>query len=296
MEYSKTYFILPTTVYKPDDYIQLGQVITDPRKPFERLAKPLPLEGPLRPRTSPILEWSATNVKTRESSVGIFSRVVSIMATEASGSQSQHEALSWEAALLETQFFEISEDPTYVERTAKVTAVEEWLKQHRRFGKTVYMITGLKIAKKPGKVTYDGADTSTLAVNLRATLDPENTIEAGGAAGNLRSEATAYEARVETAYIFAYRLRKLRVIWRNQFKIGDYKAGGNLYGTDNRRVNLGASEGDEDNDSMCEIESVSLERDDFGASLPKKDKQIRAVDEQDNSSCLVIEIDVKNLG
>ncbi|KAK4070958.1 uncharacterized protein Triagg1_6325 [Trichoderma aggressivum f. europaeum] len=295
MEYSKTYFILPTTIYKPDDYIQLGQIITDPRKPFERLAKPLPLEGPLRPHTSPLLEWSATNVKTGECSVGIFSHVVNIMAAEASGSQSQHEALSWEAALLETRFFEISEDPTYVERTAKVPAVEEWLKQHRRFGKTVYMITGLKIAKNPGKVAYDGADTSTLAVNLRATLDPENALEAGVAAGNLRSGVTAYEARAETAYIFAYRLRKLRVTWRNRFRIGDYKAGGNLYGANNRGVDMRVSEEEEDEDSMFEIESVSFERGDFGASLPKKDKRFRAFDEQDNSACLAIQVDVKNL-
>lgn len=293
MEYSKTYFILPTTVYKPDDYIQLGQVITDPRKPFERLAKPLPLKGHLKPRISPALEWSATNVKTGEFSVGIFSHVVNIMTAEASGSQSRQEALSWQAALLETQFFEISEDPTYVERTVKITAVEEWLKKHRRFGKTVYMITGLKIAKNPGKIAYDGTDTSNLAVNLKARLDPEDAVEAGAAASNQKSESTTYEARADMAYIFAYRLRKLRVTWHNQLKLGDYKAGGNLYGAGNREGHV--SEEDEYDDSAFEIERVSFEREDFGASMPRKDKKFQAVDEQDNSSCLVIQVDTKNL-
>jgi hypothetical protein len=82
MDHPKPYFLLPTTVYKPNDLIQLGQVITDPRKPFERLAKPLPLRGPLEARTAPALEWSATNTKTGDSSVGVFARVVNIMKAE----------------------------------------------------------------------------------------------------------------------------------------------------------------------------------------------------------------------
>lgn len=295
MDHSKTYFILPTTVYKPDDYIQLGQVITDPRKPFERLVKPLPLEGALKPRTSPALEWSATNAKTGESSTGVFAHVVNIMTAEASGGQSQNETQTWEAALLETRFFEISEDPTYVERTAKVAAVEGWLKKHRRLGKTVYMITGLKIAKNPGKVTYDGSDASNLAVNLKATLDPEGAVEAGGEASHQRSGATTYEGKPEAAYVFAYRLRKLRVAWRNKFKLRDYKMGGNLYDAGRGEVDAEVGGGDEDDDSAFEMESVSFEQNDFGVSLPAKDKKFQAVDEDDDSACIVIRAATQNL-
>ncbi|KAH8129105.1 hypothetical protein FP744_10000018 [Trichoderma asperellum] len=295
MDYPKTYFILPTTVYEPDDYIQLGQVIIDPRKPFERLAKPLPLEGTIRPRTSSDVEWSATNAKTGEASAGIFAHVVNMMTAEASGSQFQHEALTWQASLLETQFFEISDDPSYVERTVKVAAVEEWLKKHRRLGKTVYMITGLKIAKHPGKITYDGADTSNLAANLKATLDPEGVLQAGGAASHQKSDAMTYEATTKAAYIFAYRLRKLRVTWGSKFKLGDYKAGGDLYGT-GRKVNAKVSGDHEDDDSAFEIESISFEQGDFGTSLPAKDKKFWAVDEEDGGPCLVIQAATKTLG
>lgn len=288
MKYPKTWFILPTTIYKPDDYIKLGQVITDPRKPFERLTQPLPLEGDLKPRTSPALEWSATNAKTGESSVGVFAHVVNIMTAEASGGKSQDETQTWEAALLETQFFEISEDPKYVERTAKVAAVEEWLKKNRRFGKTVYMITGLKIAKNPGKVTYDGSDSSNLNVKLKTTLDPQGVVEGGGEVKHDRSNAATYEERPEAAYVFAYRLRKLRMIWRNKLAVRDYKAGGDLYGLPQGSIDSGVVGNDDDDDSAFEIESVLFEEKDFGESLPARDKKFEAVDEDDDTACLVI--------
>ncbi|KAF2805710.1 uncharacterized protein BDZ99DRAFT_466646 [Mytilinidion resinicola] len=288
MKYPKTWFILPTTIYKPNDYIELGQVITDPRKPFERLAQPLPLEGVLAPRTSPSLEWSATNTKTSESSVGIFAHVVNIMTAEASGGKSQDETQTWKAALLETRFFEISEDPTYVDRTTKVKAVEEWLKKNRRLGKTVYMIVGLKIAKNPGMVTYDGSDSSNLNLNLKATLDPNGVVEGGGEIRRDTSNAVTYEERPEAAYVFAYRLRKLRVAWHNKFALGDNKAGGDLYGLPQGKIDSEGIGKGQDDDSAFEIESVLCEELDFGESLPVKDKKFEAVDEEDDSVCLVI--------
>ncbi|RMJ18503.1 hypothetical protein CDV36_001783 [Fusarium kuroshium] len=295
MDHPKTYFILPTTIYKPDDYIQLGQVITDPRRPFERLAKPLPLEGPLEPRIAPAIEWSATNTKTGEASVGVFAYVVNLMTAEASGGKSRNEAQTWEAALLETRFFEISEDPTYVEQTAKIAVVEEWLKKHRHLGKTVYMITGLKIAKNPGKVTYDGSDASNLAVNLKAALNPEGVVEGRCEASHQRSGATTYEEKPEGAYVFAYRLRKLRVTWKHKFKLHDYKKGGDLHGVSRGGAGVSFSEEDEDDVSAFEMESVLLEQNDFGASLPAKDKKFQAVDEDDDSACLVIRATAEDL-
>jgi hypothetical protein len=289
----KTYFILPTTIYKPDDYIQLGQVITDPRKPFERLAKPLPLEGNLKPRTSPELEWSASNTNTGELSVGVFAHVVNIMKAKVSGGQNQYESQTWQAALLETQFFEISEDPTYVERTARIEAVEEWLKKHRHLGKTVYMITGLKIAKNPGKITYDGSDASNLAMDLETTLDPKGVVRAGGEANVQKSDATTYEARPGTAYIFAYRLRRLRVTWRNKLKLSEYKTGADLYAAGRKGVDAEVVMEDKDDTSAFEFENVEFEQDDFGASLPAKDKKFRAVDDEDGSPCLVIQTSAK---
>lgn len=290
MNHPKTFFILPTTIYRPDDFIQLGQVITDPRKPFERLAEPLPLEGALQPRNSPTVEWSATNVRTGETSVGIFAHVVNLITAQASAGQSHNETQTWEAARLETQFFEVSADPTYIERTARATAVEEWLKQHRHLGKTVYMITGLKIAKSPGKVTFGDSDTLDVSAALKATLDPEGAIEGGGEANHHRLNATAQASRPEEAFVYAYRLRKLKVTWRHKFKLDDYMTGAELHGVGGRQDDVEEDEGDGDDPSSFVMEDVSYDNRDFGASLPAKDKKIQAVDEEDNSPCIVIPV------
>ncbi|KAI1085198.1 hypothetical protein F5B20DRAFT_133472 [Whalleya microplaca] len=295
MKHDKTYFILPTTIYKPDDLIQLGQVITDPRKPFERLTKPLPFDGILKPRISQDYEWSATDTKTGGSSVDIFTHFVNMIRAGILSAQYQHEVQTWEKAFLETQFLEISEDPTYVERTAKVETVEEWLKEHRHLGKTLYMITGLKIVKNPGKIAYDDSDTLSLAANLKATIGPKGILQAGGEASKQRSNGVTFEAKPEASFLFAYRLRKLRVTWRNKFKLGDYKKGGDLYSVGDRGVKIQMNRDDEDEYSAFEIDSVAYEQEDFGQLLPAKDKKFEAVDEEDSCSCLIIQVAAKKI-
>lgn len=306
-EQPKTYFIIRPVDYKPNDLIRLGQVITDPRKPFERLAEPLPLTGPLKPRVSPMKEWKVTNNVTGDSAVGLFAQVVNIVKAEASAGQSSGEVASWNAALLETRFFEISEDaeiPSYVERTARIPRVEKWLRENRHRGKTVYMITGLKIAKRPGKVAYDSSRDFNLDLNLQATVDPQGAVQAGVKGSTKSTTGTTQEATPQHAYVFAYRLRKLSVGWRDKtkLKLGGTKGGGELHGTKpeyggmreqgEKEVEDEAEDGD-DLDTY-EMETFGVDKDDFGVSLPAKDKKIEAFDEEDNSPCLVIR--TKNLG
>lgn len=66
MASEKIYFILRTQIYHPDDYIQLGQVITDQNAPYKRLAPPAAalLTPPYKPRISKQGDWVATNTKT----------------------------------------------------------------------------------------------------------------------------------------------------------------------------------------------------------------------------------------
>jgi hypothetical protein len=298
MKYPKTYFIWPTTKYVPDDLIQLGQVITDPRCPFRRLSKPLPLEGDLKPRTAPSTEWTATNTKTGESSVGVFAHAVSAIKAGISGSSSQNEAQTWEAARLETQFFELDEDhasPSYVDRTAKIPEVAQWLADNRRPGKTVYMITGLKIAKNPGKYTFDGSEASSLKADATTTVDPNQAVKLGAEASRQRSDAATTEEKPEVSFVFAYRLRKLKVTWRNNLKVDEYQTGGDLYSAGHRTATMDAVEKDVDDDASYDLEDVSAEKGDFGAGLPAKDKKLEAFDEVDGDKCLVIECRASSL-
>ncbi|KAK3940968.1 hypothetical protein QBC46DRAFT_259782, partial [Diplogelasinospora grovesii] len=168
----------------------------------------------------------------------------------------------------------INEDPTYVKWTAKVMAVEGWLKKHRRLRKTVYIIMRLKITKNLGKVTYNRSDASNLTVNLKVTFNLEEAVEAGGEASYNKLSVITYEEKLKVAYVFTYRLRKLKVVWRNKFRLGNYKMGGNLYGAARKRVDAEVGREDKDNDSAFKIESVSFKQHDFGGSLLTKDKKL----------------------
>jgi hypothetical protein len=147
------------------------------------------------------------------------------------------------------------------------------------------MITGLKIARDPAKVTYDGSDAADLAANLETTLDPEQTIKAGGEASRHRSNAATYNETPKSAYVFAYRLRKLQVVWRKRFALRDYQTGGDLHGID--RGDISSDESGDDEDGV-EIESYAFEQQDFGRKLPEREEKLVAVDENDNTACLVI--------
>jgi hypothetical protein len=242
----------------------------------------------LAPRISFSSNWTLTQTETNGASAGVFANFINILKAEASGGKSGAETRSWETATLETQYFEISEDPSYVERTAKVPAVEEWLKKHRHLGKTVYMLAGVKIARLPGKVTYDSSDATNMAANVKGSVDPQGLVEAGGEASHQKSAAAALSETPETSFVVAYRLRRLRVSWRrDNFNVSDYLEGADLHGIGERRA---ASESpvDEGNDGSWQIKSISSDGNDFGPSLPAKDKKIEAVDEDDGSACLLI--------
>ncbi|EKG16263.1 hypothetical protein MPH_06517 [Macrophomina phaseolina MS6] len=120
------------------------------------------------------------------------------------------------------------------------------------------MITGLNIAKNSEKVTYDCFGVPNLDANLRATLRLEGYVKVGSEASHQGSAATIYEERPETTYVFAYRLRKLRVRRRNKFKLHYYRAGGNLNDVGRERVNVEGDLENKDNDSAFEMESASF--------------------------------------
>ncbi len=296
MREPRAYFILRPKVCGPDACIQLGQVITDPRKPSQRLAEPLPLGGKLKPQRVAV-EWSAYDGRVGGAPAGVFAHAVKLATTEAgaeaeSGS-SWGDKENWDAAILETYFFEPSEDPTYAQRTAKIPIVDGWLKEHRGEGKTVYMITGLKIAKDPDQIAGEGSkDLHQPGASLQSVFDPEGRLGTRGNAGHGSSAQTTHEDSPSDGYIFAYRLRRLKVLWRKAQSTHDQQ-GGKAHSKGSARVDGRPDRRVQDQDPDFEIEHVSLEQDDFGALLPAKDKKLPAVDEYDNTACVVVPVATK---
>lgn len=283
----KVWFVLPSLIYKPDDYIQLGQVINDPRKPQERLAKPLPLPEALKPRESISKDLNLTKTDSGEAAVSVFAHIVNIVTADLSGSRSRAETLGRTAAVLETQYFEITEDPSYVDNTSKVQQVEQELKKLRTRGKTVYMITGIKIARLPGKATSESSDSSALAAKGEAVVDPQGAARVGAEVSSKKSAATTVAETPDDPYVVAYRLRRLRVSLRGRLKVDGDLEGADMHGVGWRSPDA-ASAADQGRDEDWEVDGVSADLNDFGSALPAKDKKLKAVDEEDGRPCLVI--------
>ncbi|KLJ11514.1 hypothetical protein EMPG_13294 [Blastomyces silverae] len=300
MSHPKTYFILPTTAYAPDDLIRLGQVIVNPRIPYRRLAEPLPLEGKLIPRKAAVVEWSASKVDNHATNAGIFAHFRGLLDAEASSNKSQIEKYNWEGALLETHFIELDEDPEYVFKTAtEVPAVLQWLEKNwpNISGRMLYMITGIKTASTPGKATYDGVDKRDVAAKLKATapLHPGGGVPAklGAEAGYHNSGDIHLEGTPQDSFVFAYQLRKIHIDWRRKTRLGDHVGGADLHGEGpSTRIRGSPCQQNREEVADYEIDSATYDIDDFGASLPRRDVKVAGVDESDRQQCLMIQATV----
>jgi len=285
----KTYFVIPSTAYKPDDYIKLGQVITHPMKPFVRLADPLPLDGTLAPRISRVREWTGESTKEGGASIGLFSRFLSNMKNETSITKTKHEHHTWKIAVLETQYFEVGADPSYITRTSELPEIADWLRKTRRFGKSLYMVTGLKIAQGPSVRTYSLVRGGDQMAGFQATVSSVigGGFGAGVQAAHGSNSRMTHSLEPEDAYVFAYRLGRLRVTWKQQLnvRVEDYATRADLHGES--EVNMPRST-DAHEEEMVEVERVEVEDSDFGPSLPSRFKRFDAIDEDDGSQCLVI--------
>ncbi|CAI4213173.1 unnamed protein product [Parascedosporium putredinis] len=285
----KTYFIIPSTEYKPDDYIKLGQVITHPMKPFVPLAKPLPLDGALAPRISQVREWTGESTKEDNASIGLFSRFLSIMKNEASVTKTKHEHQTWKIAVLETQCFEVSVDPSYITRTSKIPEVVDWLRNIGWYGKPLYMVTGLKIAQGRSVRTYNLDTGGDQKANFQATVSslPGGDFGAGVQATRGSNSQMAHSSESDEAYVFAYRLGKLKVTWKQQLSshVEDYAPQADLHGES--EVNMRRSTAAHGKE-MLEIERAEVKDHDFNSFLSARFERFKAIDEDDGKQCLVI--------
>jgi hypothetical protein len=294
MAFSKTYFSIPTPIYKPDDLIQLGQVIKDPAIPFERLAPPPKLEGALTPRISSLNEVVVTSTKTRAVSVGLSAQVLEFINGELSAERSSGETLTWEAAGVETRYFEPAEDEeALIAQISTHKAVRQVLKRFGGFGQSAYVVTGLKIALRPGLIRQQADQGTGVSGQLKAVVSPEGAVQAGVQAGSTRSVGTSVEGTATDSYVFAYQLRKISVNrLTGKAAIGGQVKGGDLYGIG------GGGSGSDSDDSLGEDEDLgdktpeidrdlSIDREDYGSKLPGAVFEKREVDLGDDKYLLV---------
>jgi len=284
----KTYFVIPTTDYPPGRLVQLGQVIKDPTLPFRRVAPPMELKDKLKPDISRIREFVATNKQSGAVSVGLKVRILSVIEGEAKAERSADATLTWEAAELETQYFEPDEDPTFLAQLQEDKEVLKWLRKARYPGKSAWVITGLKIARKPGSIKCSVYDRSSIEAQLNAVADPQGQVQVGASAGATREVATEVGGKPVGSYVFAYQLREIKVsAFTGKASIGEYRQGGRLFGdgddSDSDELDSDSDadfdvEGDEDGGPPKPAEGLTLDPASFGSQLPAMGFEKKEVD------------------
>ena len=295
----KTYFVLQSTDYAPNELIQLGQIITNPRIPYRRLAEPL--RGvPSAPKihSAPKKDWSFELSKGASGHLGVFARFLNVATARLSGSEAREFTQTWAAAELNTSFIELGEDKEYAKASVALKPVKDWLKENKILGKTVYMVTEIKVASQPGLATNRTAQEAGVSGELKGDPGTGGVAEVGADAGFEQTAGTAEEGQPAVPFVFAYRVRKVHISWRNIVTLGNDVEGADLHG----RGRQGDSDSDDDSDSdeqdsvpkaaplviEDEIEGVLLGKSDFGPTLPARDAKFEAVDDDDGEECLVI--------
>ncbi|KAK1448694.1 hypothetical protein CMEL01_08009 [Colletotrichum melonis] len=143
------YFIFPSVDYEPDDLIQLGQLIENLYHPDEHIAPPV------------IQPAGAVHVfHEKDWSLGIT--------VEASRQATNSYENSWTAAQLETVFLQLggAGESDYVTSSVQNARVQKYLSREGFFRKSIlkrqelYMISGIKIARRPGQSTIEGESST----------------------------------------------------------------------------------------------------------------------------------------
>ncbi|KXX78353.1 CS1 fimbrial subunit A [Madurella mycetomatis] len=313
--FPKVFFILPMTRYAPDDYIRLGQVVADPLAPWDRLIDPIPLTGALEPRTTATTEWFCRSTSSSFTSVGVFARVLDLLTAEASRSAEAGRAQTWEAARLETVFFEPGADKGLAEKLVKDPEVKKHLNRIRWLGGSAYLITGLKIVRSPGKFTTVGANRTQMAAKLAAAVDGGQApggVKVGGESNKSGHVGVNEEGTPEGDYVFAYRMQKIYVTWlTGKAVVGKMREGGDLEGVREGRgydsgrggdddwegsdpgdyqSDFGAVDGeagDEADATDWDIKNAEVEAEDFRIQLPREGFETEEVGDEEETYYLV---------
>ncbi|KAK2764757.1 hypothetical protein CKAH01_04922 [Colletotrichum kahawae] len=293
----RTYFILRNTNYKPDRFIQLGQLIAEPQLPYRPIAPPLRPLPPDLLQQSYNTDWSLGKSSVSTGEVGANANFLTAIAAEASINATQDSGSSWEAAKLETTTLELGEDDDsqqYVKDSIEGAAVRKWL-EGKFFKKVLYIVTGLKIARKPGHTSSEVSGGR--GGGLKFAADPgTGGLTSLGAHGNLnRTEGIKETSTPSDDFVFAYRLRKVHISLFNKVALGKDVRGADLY-RDGYANNDSSSEIEEDVNNadkevpveVDDIDEVLIEDEDFGPSLPGSVEKRSAIDDDDGVECLMV--------
>jgi hypothetical protein len=143
----KTYILAPNWEFHPDGPIALGSIITDPKNPARSLNKTnrVPIEPHLI-TTSPKENWSIRREDLLACNGGIWASFLAPLlgvGADVSTNVARHSDETYKCERLDTVYFQPDEE--YLILSLKNPVVQGYIKK-TWFEKSVYMVTGVKIA------------------------------------------------------------------------------------------------------------------------------------------------------
>ena len=223
MNKSYYYFLAPNFDYPPDGQIVIGNIIPHPSAPDD----PINVAPPQAiPKVTEVAKghWRSDGGAQRSVSGGIFAQFLQLVGFGGDVSLRHHRtsSLSYEVDSMITRHFRPS--VPYVQESLREESVRDYLMLNN-FREPMYMITGVMIArgarviemqgKGHGGSAKFGIDATAAGVPL--TVGPKLELSAADAQG------VSYQ--IPEAFVFAFRVSKLRVKKKGDVKVADYNQG-----------------------------------------------------------------------
>jgi hypothetical protein len=231
----RTYFLAPPRPCPPDGPIRLGAIIPSPKQPDEPLHLP-PL--PSQSDTSKFTEhnWSGAYIKNSSSHFGVWASflecVLGVGADVTVGlDTASHQ--TWEVEEMTTQTFRPSRE--FLEEAVGHKDVKRYITEYR-FREKIYMITGVMIAsstkiasqklEEKGVYVHVGVD-ATAWTGVPISVGPE---------GNWKRKVQRSESSHRADdFVFAYRIREIKVGRKGGIKSNKLYDKGALFDTEKKR-------------------------------------------------------------
>ena len=221
--------MLYDTSFPPDTAIRLGQLITDPRNPTEKLADgPLTI-GPLGTvvDSGTKRDYVFRKQRGREFGIGFSAAVLSLLPFGLEGDKERKTTHHFTIKTVEESMFLPSRE--YVQKSVLQAQVLDYLAQ-RRYRKSLYMIVGIRVGCD-AEVVHERKLGNSGKLNLAAPGALTGIPVDFGAQVKGKSTDDYYERkRIPSSFVFAYRLREIRYYKKtNSIRDAEFIKGAELH-------------------------------------------------------------------
>ncbi|KAJ4190527.1 hypothetical protein NW767_011355 [Fusarium falciforme] len=207
--YTPTYIPSPNWDIPADsDMVVLGRLIKDPENPQSKIPKssvvPIP---PPAPYDGTKTDWKTTLEQVRSGRIGLWAKCMQLIGGGLSFSQLKSSLENHSFTTLETKYFLPDDD--YFAKVLEDAGVQAYLHVHN-WRKSVYLITGIKIARRASVSTESSTGRSAQAELKVDATSVGAPVDVGPQASRDSEKKRGISYGGSTDYIFAYQLTRMK--------------------------------------------------------------------------------------